>query len=73
MTDNYQELANAIVLLAVQDYRKALKKLLIFPHNRMMTSEIRKLERFFRSSYCKSLTDIDAETLIKKLRQEVLK
>lgn len=73
MTDNYQELANAIVLLAVQDYRKALKKISIDPNNRMAASKIRQLEHFFLSNYCKSLTNIDTETLIKKLRQEVLK
>lgn len=35
MNDNYNNLANAIVLQAVKDYRKALRTLSLYPHNRL--------------------------------------
>lgn len=73
MIENYLELANAIILQAVKDYRKALKDISINPKNRAAKRELREIEKFFRSSYCKSLTNLDTEVLIQRLRQEVFK
>jgi len=55
----YEELANAIVLQAVKDYRL---------HDN--EKEIVSLERFFRSDWFGVLTSIDPEMLIAKLRKE---
>ena len=58
----YRDLADAIILRAVKDYRKALK-------NKRWGS-VRMIERFFRSELCNGLTRINPEMLISKLRQE---
>ena len=63
MYQNYQELANAIILQAVKDYRKALK------HDER--GRKREIERFFRSEYFTVLTNISGEMMIQKLRAEV--
>ena len=55
----YEELANAIVLQAVKDYRL---------HDD--APELASIERFFRSGWFGVLTQIDPEILITKLRKE---
>lgn len=66
----YVELANAIVICAANDYRKALKAYNRNPNNKFAKSEMEDCERFFRSAWYKTLTDVDGELLIRKLRQE---
>ena len=55
----YEELANAIVLQAVKDYRLHDDE-----------KELANIERFFRSDWFGVLTDINPEMLITKLRKE---
>ena len=58
--ENYEELANSIILQAVKDYRNCCNK------------TRRSIERFFRSEWFSVLTTLDGEMLIKKLREERL-
>ncbi|AWW25964.1 hypothetical protein Q5O14_08040 [Eubacteriaceae bacterium ES2] len=67
----YRELGNGIILQAVRDYRKALKKLTKFPEDEVSKYTKREVERFFRSSLYSAITDIPPEMLIKKLNEEV--
>lgn len=67
----FEELANAIILQAVKDYRKALRTLSLNPHNRSTQYESRSIENFFRSGWFGMLTRLDPELLIKKLKAEV--
>lgn len=55
----YEELANAIVLQAVKDYR-------LHDDEQELTS----IERFFRSDWFGVLTNVNPEILITKLRKE---
>ena len=55
----YEELANAIILQAVKDYRLADDE-----------QELAEIERFFRSGWFGVLSKVDPEYLIKKLRKE---
>jgi hypothetical protein len=55
----YEELANAIVLQAVKDYRLHDDE-----------QELASIERFFRSGWFSTLTSINPEMLISKLRKE---
>jgi len=71
MTGPYEDLANAIVLQAVRDYRKALKTLRVYPKSRSAKADRDELERFFRSPWYACLTSVDGETLIRKIREEV--
>lgn len=68
---NYENLANAIILQAVKDYRIALKCLKINPNNRDALADKGEVERFFRSQWFSVLTSIDGEMLIRSLCQEV--
>ena len=55
----YENLANAIVLQAVKDYRLTDDE-----------AELAEIERFFRSDWYGVLTDVDPEYLIRRLRKE---
>jgi len=57
--DPYQNLADAIVLHAVADYRLTND-----------TRELEDLERFFRSDWFSMLTKLDPQYLISELRKE---
>ena len=63
--NGHEGLAAAIILQAVKDYRKALKK--------GERERKRECERFFRSQWFGILTSVDGETLISRLRKEVIK
>ena len=67
----YENLANAIVLKAVEDYRAVLSSLQYKPNDNETAAEKRDLERFFRSDYFSSLTNLDCEMLIRRLNAEV--
>ena len=68
---NYEDLANAIILQAVKDYRLALQALKAHPKNKSALADKDEVERFFRSQWFTVLTSIDGETLIRSLIQEV--
>ncbi len=72
MIDPYEQLANAIVLQAVKDYRDALKKLKKRPHYEPAKYTIAEVERFFHSDWYRELTTIEPEILIRKLKEEVI-
>lgn len=55
----YEELANAIILQAVKDYRLTDDE-----------RELQEIERFFRSGWFGVLSKVDPELLIKELRKE---
>ena len=67
----YEELANAIVLQAVRDYREANKKLSRGRKNRDAQFTKEECLRFFRSKWFSQLTDLDPEFLIRRLDEEV--
>ena len=64
MIDPYENLANGIILLAVSDYRRAMKR----GHQEMQAG----IERFFRSSWFGELTALNPERLIQRLQEEAL-
>jgi len=72
MNDTYERLANAIILQAVKDYRNALKRLKKHPQNEKALNTKREVERFFRSDWYASLTTVNPEMLITKLKKEVI-
>jgi hypothetical protein len=57
--DPYENLANAIILQAVKDYRLTDNE-----------SELKEIERFFHSDWFSVLTSLDPDLLIQKLRKE---
>lgn len=69
--DPYEELANAIALQAVKDYRSANKKLARGRRNYEAERMRENSLRFFRSAWFSMLTDINPEFLIERLDKEV--
>ena len=67
----WEDLANAIILMAVKDYRDALKKLMKRPRYGPAQDLKNEVERFFRSDWYRELTSVDGNILIKKLKSEV--
>ncbi|MBT3273407.1 MAG: hypothetical protein HN368_09645 [Spirochaetales bacterium] len=67
----YESLANAIVLLAVRDYRLALSRRNRHPEKDAFRQEKKSIERFFRSDWFGVLTGLDSEVLIGRLNKEV--
>ena len=65
----WENLANAIVLQAVKDYRRTL--MVMEEDNLTALRRRRECERFFRSGYFDLLTKVDGERLILDLRKEV--
>ena len=59
----YQKLADAIVAVAADDYRTALRS-----NNRKLRNS---LEDFFRSEWYKILTTIDGELIMSRLQREM--
>ena len=70
MIENYEKLANAIILQAVKDYRAAKKKLKKQPTNKDAEIMIKDTERFFRSDWFTALTDVDGSVILRKLQEE---
>ena len=73
MNGPYENLANAVIMQAVRDYRTALKALRMNPRNKAAQTEKESIERFFRSQWYQALTTVDGEMLIKKLNEEVMR
>lgn len=69
--DRYENLANAIILQAVKDYRCALKQLVRNRGNVQAIQTKNNVEWFFRSELFSILTNIIGEELLSKLRTEV--
>lgn len=69
--DCYQNLANAIILLAVKDYKTVLRRLMRNPHNQDAQREKKRLERFFFSQWYGVLTDLDPKRLISGVMRQL--
>jgi hypothetical protein len=67
----YEELANAIILQAVKDYRADLQILKQFPHNERALKDKEDIDDFFYSSYFAKLTRVEPEVIIHRLEAEV--
>ena len=70
MIRHYENLANAIILEAVKDYRQARHKLKKRPKNEDARLMVKDCEDFFRSDWFNALTALDGELLLKKLQEE---
>lgn len=74
----YRNLANAIIMSAVDEYRKKLEKLKYLLKTpefngfriKEINLQIDKLEKFFRSEWFSELTNISGEDIINKARKE---
>lgn len=68
----YENLANAIIIQACKDYKKAYKRYLRrYRSTDKPDAELVELENFFRSAWYKTLTAVDGEYLMDRLKKEV--
>ena len=68
--DAYENLANAIVVRAAEDYREALKALNLNREDRDALAMKKDCERFFQSAWFAVLTEVDGSWLMRKLKGE---
>ena len=71
MDESYQNLANAIILQAVKDFRAAYRRLKRFPNDRAAGSEVRDITKFFCSQYFEALSTLDGPALLQKIIDEM--
>ena len=64
MDDPYRTLANAIIVQAAKDYRKALRQLRRNPSYETARNEKNDVERFFHSEWFHYLTNVDPDYLL---------
>ena len=70
--DPYENLANAIIIQACKDFRRAYKRYLRrYRSSDKPDAELLELESFFRSDWYKTLTSVDGEYLMDKIKKEV--
>ena len=71
MEENYKDLANAIIMQAVKDFRAAYKRKLRFSEDNKANKDIREITRFFCSQYFQILSDLDGPRLLKKIIEKM--
>ena len=70
--DPYENLANAIIIQACTDFRRAYKRYLRrYRSSEKPDTELLELESFFRSDWYKTLTSVDGEYLMDRIKKEV--
>lgn len=68
----YENLANAIILQAVKDFRKCIKTVKRNGRNKEQAiREMREIVDFIKSPWFRVLTSLDPQILLKKLEEEV--
>ena len=70
MTDPCEQLANAVILLAVKDWRGAVKTLKKSPRCTDAKRKKDECESFFLSGWFGELTAMNGEWLLEKLKKE---
>ena len=68
MDEAVEKLANAIIIQAVKDYRVVYRAYLKNPTD-YNKKEVERNEAFFHSAWYKTLTDLDGDFLLNKVRQ----
>lgn len=68
----YENLANAIILQAVKDFRKCIKAVKRNARNKEQAiMEMREIVDFIKSPWFRALTNLDPQVLLEKLEEEV--
>ena len=71
MKQNWQALSQAIILQAVEDYRKCRRLVRRMPNQVEAQKMIREVEAFFRSRWFMQLSDADGTMILEQLKKEV--
>ena len=71
MYENYKNLANAIILQAVKDFKPAYRRLKKNPNDRLAQDTVREITKFFCSDYFCALSDLDGPALLNRIMREM--
>lgn len=69
--DGYRNLADAIIIQAVHDYRRSVQQLIRKPYSAKALHDKQDVEDFFRGDWFQVLSDLDGQELLKKLEAGV--
>ena len=70
-TDHYENLANAIVLQAVKDWRENMSIVKKNQNNSSALYMIKQCENFFLGDWIKVLTKLDGRMILSKLKEQM--
>ena len=65
-----QRLANAIIMQAVKDYKRAYKLYRHHPDSSVYKADVAHFVRFFTGPWYAVLTEVDGEYLLKRLNEK---
>ena len=69
--ENYQALANAVIVQAVKDFKPAYRRLKRHPNDKLAQDTVREITQFFCSDYFCALTDLDGPALLNRIIREM--
>ena len=69
--EGWKDLANAIILQAVRDFRPAYRRLKRHPNDKLAQDRVREITQFFCSRYFASLTDLDGLALLNRIMRKI--
>jgi len=69
--EGYYNLANAIILQAIKDFRGAYPILKKHPNNKAAAAEVKEITQFFCSEYFTLLSDANGPALLRKIKEEI--
>ena len=69
--ENYQALANAVILQAVKDFKPAYRRLKRHPNDKLAQDTVREITKFFCSDYFGALSDLDGPALLNRIIREM--
>jgi hypothetical protein len=67
----YEQLANEIIITAVDEYKSCLKALKKDKDNKTLRNFRIKTEQFFYSEWFNNLTNVNPKYLIKKIKEKI--
>ena len=70
---NWEDLANAIILQAVDDYRRSRRRVRKRKDQRDAQQRLREVEKFLGSRWYYQLTNVDGKKLLEYLKKEVVR
>lgn len=65
----YEGLANAIIILAVRDFRFVYRRTLVHPEDELARMEAKRQEKFFYSEWFALLTNVDGPVLLREIKK----
>ena len=69
--DPYEHICKAIIIQAVNDYRRAMKQVVVNPRNKTALDEVLDIEDFLKSQWFQQLSHLDGQYILKRLQMEM--